>query len=44
MCHHGARSQMVVNFLRNAGRDQVFNLDGGIDAWARQIDGSVALY
>ncbi len=44
MCHHGARSQMVVTFLRNAGRDQVFNLDGGIDAWARQIDGSVALY
>ncbi len=44
MCHHGARSQMVVNFLRNAGRDRIFNLEGGIDAWARQIDGSIALY
>jgi rhodanese-related sulfurtransferase len=48
MCHHGARSQMVVNFLLgqlgNAGRDRIFNLEGGIDAWARQIDGSVALY
>jgi rhodanese-related sulfurtransferase len=44
MCHHGARSQMVVNFMRNAGRDSVFNLEGGIDAWARQIDGSIARY
>jgi rhodanese-related sulfurtransferase len=44
MCHHGARSQMVVNFLRQAGRDRIFNLEGGIDAWAQQIDGAVALY
>jgi rhodanese-related sulfurtransferase len=44
MCHHGSRSMMVVNFLRKAGRNNVFNLDGGIDAWARQIDGSIQLY
>jgi rhodanese-related sulfurtransferase len=44
MCHHGARSMTVVNFLRKAGRTNVVNLDGGIDAWARQIDNAVRLY
>jgi rhodanese-related sulfurtransferase len=38
MCHHGARSQMVVDFLRNAG------FDGGIDAWACEIDQSMRRY
>jgi rhodanese-related sulfurtransferase len=44
MCHHGARSQSVVNFLRQAGRDQVLNLQGGIDAWSQHIDPAVARY
>ena len=34
ICHHGARSRMVVYFLRNAGFDNAVNLDGGIEAWA----------
>ena len=38
ICHHGARSQMVVEFLRGAGFDNAVNLDGGIDAWACDID------
>jgi rhodanese-related sulfurtransferase len=38
ICHHGARSQMVVDFLRNAGFDNAVNLDGGIDAWACDVD------
>jgi rhodanese-related sulfurtransferase len=44
MCHHGSRSMRVVNFLRKAGRGNVFNLDGGIDAWAREIDRSIGFY
>jgi rhodanese-related sulfurtransferase len=44
MCHHGARSMTVVNFLRKAGRGNVVNLDGGIDAWAREIDNTVGRY
>ena len=32
ICHHGARSQMVVDFLRNAGFDNAINLNGGIEA------------
>jgi rhodanese-related sulfurtransferase len=34
ICHHSARSQMVVDLLRSAGFDNAVNLDGGIDAWA----------
>ena len=41
VCHHGARSRMVVDFLRNAGFDNAVNLDGGIEAWACEIDPSM---
>lgn len=44
ICHHGARSQMVVDFLRNAGFDNAVNLDGGIEAWAYEIDPSMPRY
>jgi rhodanese-related sulfurtransferase len=44
ICHHGARSQMVVDFLRSAGFDNAINLDGGIDAWACDIDQSMTRY
>lgn len=44
LCHHGARSQRVVDFLRGAGRAQILNLEGGIDAWSLQIDKSLPRY
>jgi len=44
MCHHGMRSQRVVDYLRAAGHDNAINLDGGIDAWAAEIDPSVGRY
>jgi rhodanese-related sulfurtransferase len=44
VCHHGARSQMVVDFLREAGFDNAVNLDGGVDAWACDIDPSMPRY
>ena len=44
ICHHGARSQRVVDFLRNAGFDNAVNLDGGIEAWACEIDRSMRRY
>ena len=44
ICHHGVRSQMVVDFLRDAGFDNAVNLDGGIDAWACDIDQSTPRY
>ena len=44
ICHHGARSQMVVDFLRSTGFDNACNLDGGIDAWACEVDQSMPRY
>jgi len=32
-CNSGASSARGVGELRKAGRDQVFNLDGGLNAW-----------
>ncbi|MEM7115482.1 MAG: rhodanese-like domain-containing protein [Chloroflexota bacterium] len=44
LCHHGGRSAQVVAWLRQQGWTSVFNMDGGIDAYALQIDPSVGRY
>jgi len=44
MCHSGARSRRVAEFLLASGFDDVFNLTGGIDAWSREIDPTVPRY
>ncbi len=44
ICHHGARSLQVALFLEARGFTDVVNLSGGIDAWSRQVDSSVAVY
>ena len=44
ICHHGARSMQVAQFLYQNGFTKVVNLDGGMDSWARNVDQSVALY
>ncbi|MEQ1518038.1 MAG: rhodanese-like domain-containing protein [Usitatibacteraceae bacterium] len=44
ICHHGTRSLQVVAFLERMGFQNLHNLQGGIDAWARQIDTRVPLY
>jgi len=44
ICHHGARSAQVVAFLERAGRQHVYNLAGGIDAWSTQVDPAVPRY
>ncbi|MFI5446806.1 rhodanese-like domain-containing protein [Polaromonas sp. UC242_47] len=44
LCHHGMRSLQVANYLEQNGFTQVVNLQGGIDAWAKQRDPSVPLY
>jgi len=44
VCHHGARSAQVAMFLESRGHSKVFNLQGGIDAWSRQVDPSVPTY
>ncbi|HYD32807.1 MAG TPA: rhodanese-like domain-containing protein [Azospirillaceae bacterium] len=44
LCHHGGRSAMVTNWLRQHGYDRAINVEGGIDAWARRIDSSMRTY
>ena len=44
MCHHGNRSAQVTAWLLQQGWVHVFNLDGGIDAYAIAIDASVGRY
>lgn len=44
MCHVGGRSRRVAEFLNGNGFDSVFNLQGGIDAWSREVDQSVPRY
>lgn len=43
-CHHGGRSLQAALWLSQQGYDDVANLDGGIDAWSRQIDDSIPRY
>ena len=44
ICHHGMRSQQVAMFLTSRGYEKVFNLRGGIHAWAEQVDRSMPTY
>ena len=44
VCHHGIRSQRVAYYLQNVGFENLFNVRGGIDAWAREIDPAMAKY
>lgn len=43
-CHVGVRSAGAVRLLREAGFANVRNLQGGIDAWAREIDPKMPRY
>jgi sulfur-carrier protein adenylyltransferase/sulfurtransferase len=43
-CHHGGRSQMVAAYLEGEGFTTVINLQGGIDAWAAEVDPSIPRY
>ncbi len=44
LCHHGARSMRVAQFLAQNGFAHVANITGGIDAWSLQRDPGVPRY
>ena len=44
MCHHGNRSAQVTAWLAQQGWKNVFNVRGGIDEYARNVDQSVGFY
>lgn len=44
-CHHGIRSANVAEYLyAQGGLSNLYNLDGGINAWARDIEPEMAVY
>ena len=44
-CHHGIRSANVANYLfTQLGLTNLYNLNGGINAWAREVEPEMAVY
>lgn len=43
-CHHGIRSEQVGAFLVHCGFREVYSLEGGIDAYAQEVDPELARY
>jgi adenylyltransferase/sulfurtransferase len=43
-CHSGKRSAQAARLLQQRGFANVYNLEGGIDAWSDQIDPNVPKY
>jgi monothiol glutaredoxin len=43
-CHSGQRSQAAAEHFRIQGFNNVHNLEGGIDAWSRDVDSSLPRY
>ena len=44
VCHHGARSYQVCMFLEHQGFTNIYNLYGGVAAWAQQVDPAMPTY
>jgi rhodanese-related sulfurtransferase len=44
ICHHGIRSAQVCSFLAQQGFDKVYNLTGGMDAWAEEVNTKMPRY
>lgn len=44
ICHHGGRSAHVAMWLARQGWSKVYNLTGGVEAWARSVDLTMPTY
>ena len=44
ICHHGARSFQVALFLERNGFSKLYNLQGGVQAWADQVEPAMPRY
>lgn len=43
-CHHGIRSLNVARYLEHIGFDDLYNLSGGIEAYAAEVAPDMARY
>ncbi|GAB2489409.1 Grx4 family monothiol glutaredoxin [Arenimonas alkanexedens] len=44
LCHHGQSSRQAAEYFRGLGFHDLYNVEGGIDAWSAEIDPSVPRY
>jgi rhodanese-related sulfurtransferase len=44
ICHHGIRSRSVGRYLEQNGFDNIINLSGGVDQWAKTVDNKMTTY
>jgi monothiol glutaredoxin len=44
ICHHGSSSRRAAEHFRSLGFHDIYNVEGGIDAWSKEIDPSVPIY
>lgn len=44
VCHHGNSSRDAAEHFRGLGFRKIYNVEGGVDAWSREIDPSVPRY
>jgi monothiol glutaredoxin len=44
LCHRGNSSRQAAEYFRGLGFHDVYNVEGGIDAWATQVDPKVPRY
>jgi monothiol glutaredoxin len=44
LCHHGNSSRQAAEHFRGLGFHDIYNVEGGIDAWATSVDSSVPRY
>jgi rhodanese-related sulfurtransferase len=44
ICHHGVRSARAAAGLAHLGFERLYNLSGGVDRWADDVDPGMARY
>lgn len=44
ICHHGIRSRQVAYYLEQLGFNRLINLEGGVEAWAQEVDPTMKRY
>jgi monothiol glutaredoxin len=44
LCHHGNSSRQAAEYFRGLGFHDLYNVEGGIDAWSTEIDPTVPRY
>lgn len=44
LCHHGGRSAQAAEHFRGQGFTELYNVEGGINAWSQQVDSAIPQY